>query len=275
LGILLSLGAALGYGASDFLAGVAGRRGAVSSVALLAEPFGLASALVGLWLIPWTGPTGASLAWGAMSGVGGGLGILALYRGLAVGRMSVVAPVAGVLTALLPALAGFAFGNRPGLIALLGMVIALPAVALVSGQSQGTFSRKSGVPEAIIAGVCFAVLFIGLDRAGTRSGTWPLVSGQLVALVLIAAAAWRGRGVAIRWRRVGPLAAATGLLGGVGNILFLSATGKGELAVVAVTASLYPVVTVLLARLLLDERWTRLQVVGLVVAMVAVTLLSL
>lgn len=74
---------------------------------------------------------------------------------------------------------------------------------------------------------------------------------------------------------MGPLAAATGLLGGVGNILFLSATGKGELAVVAVTASLYPVVTVLLARLLLDERWTRLQVVGLVVAMVAVTLLSL
>jgi len=274
LGILFSLAAAVGYGASDFLAGVAGRRGAAASVALLAEPFGLISALFGLWLIPWTGPTGSSLAWGALSGVGSGLGILFLYRGLAQGRMTVVAPVAGILTALIPAVVGLALGNRPGFIALAGMVIALPAVALVSRQTGGGLSRSSGVPEALIAGVCFAVLFIALDRAGTHSGTWPLVSGQLVAMLVIGAAAIQGRAVPMDWRRLAPLAMAAGVLGGVGNILFLSATGRGELAVVAVMASLYPAVTVLLARVGLGERMVAIQKVGLLMAAVAVVLIS-
>ncbi|MGH7641936.1 MAG: EamA family transporter [Candidatus Dormibacteria bacterium] len=275
MAVLLSLTAALGYGASDFLAGVAGRRGAAASVALLESPCGLLAALLGLWLIPWSSPSGASLAWGALSGVGSGLGILALYRGLAVGRMTVVAPVAGILTALIPALVGLALGNRPGWVALAGMAIALPAVALVSRHPSDGSQRHRGVPEAVIAGVCFALLFIALDRAGTRAGTWPLVPGQVVAMLLIGAAAIRGRAVRMEWRRLAPLAVGAGVLGGTGNILFLSATGQGELAVVAVISSLYPAVTVLLAWVGLRERIAPIQLVGLAVAVLAVVLISL
>ncbi|MGH7705735.1 MAG: EamA family transporter, partial [Candidatus Dormibacteria bacterium] len=202
-------------------------------------------------------------------------GILVLYRGLAKGQMAVVAPIAGVLTALIPALVGLALGNRPGIAALLGIAIALPAVALVSWRPGTSSLHQSGVIEGAVAGACFALLFIGLDRAGTASGTWPLVPGQSVAVLLIAAAAWHSRGAPGSWRRLAPLAVPSGILGGLGNILFLSATGLGELAVVAVITSLYPAVTVLLARLGLGERWSRTQVVGLAVAALAVGLISL
>jgi drug/metabolite transporter (DMT)-like permease len=275
VGLVLSLAAAAGYGASDFLAGVAGRHGKASTVALLGQPFGLSAAVLGLWLIPWSGPTPSSLAWGALSGIGGGLGILALYRALRVGRMSVVAPVAGILTAVIPAVVGLALGNRPGAAALVGIVLAMPAVALISLQRGGASDRGSGVPEALVAGACFALLFIGLDRAGTSSGTWPLVSAQSVSVIVVAVAAVRVRDVRPNWVRMAPLAIGAGLLGGVGNILFLSATGRGELAVVAVISSLYPAMTVLLARVFLRERFTGVQKLGLAVAVVAVALISL
>ena len=275
MSVILSLAASLGYGTSDFLAGVAGRRGAAASVALLESPFALAAALIGLWLIPWSAPTGADLAWGAISGLGIGFGILFLYRGLAVGRMTVVAPVAGILTALIPAVVGLALGNRPGVAALAGMVIALPGVALVSFQREADVDRSGGVREAVLAGVCFSVLFIALDRAGTHAGTWPLVSGQAVAVIVIGAAAIRGRSVRMDWRRLAPLAIGAGVLGGAGNILFLSATGRGQLAVVAVISSLYPAFTVLLARAVLGERMDRIQQLGLAVAALAVILIGI
>ncbi|MGH7705754.1 MAG: EamA family transporter, partial [Candidatus Dormibacteria bacterium] len=113
MAVLLSLAAAVGYGASDYLAGVAGRRGSVTRVALLAQPFGLLAALIGLLIVPGSGPTASALGWGAISGLGSASGILVLYRGLAKGQMAVVAPIAGVLTALIPALVGLALGNRP------------------------------------------------------------------------------------------------------------------------------------------------------------------
>ncbi|MGH7759691.1 MAG: EamA family transporter [Candidatus Dormibacteria bacterium] len=273
MAVLLSLLASLGYGTSDFLAGTAGRRGQAAAVALLAQPLGLAAALLGLVIFRWAEPTFATLGWGAVSGVGSGLGTLALYRGLARGRMAVVAPLSAVLTAAIPAVAGLAMGNRPGGLALVGIVLALPAVALVSRASGGS-EGSGGVVEGLLAGACFALLFIGLDRAGTHSGTWPLVTGQSVSVALIALNWLRGQRPPGGWGRIAPLALAAGALSGSSNILFLEATGHGPLAVVAVLASLYPATTVLLARVVLRERWTRLQGVGLAVAVAAVVMIS-
>jgi drug/metabolite transporter (DMT)-like permease len=155
------------------------------------------------------------------------------------------------------------------------MVIALPGVALISLQPEGEVDRSGGVPEAVLAGVCFSVLFIALDRAGTHAGTWPLVPGQAVATIVIGAAAIRGGSVRMPWRRLAPLAMGAGVLGGVGNILFLSATGRGQLAVVAVISSLYPAFTVLLARVVLGEHMDRIQQLGLAVAALAVILIGI
>jgi drug/metabolite transporter (DMT)-like permease len=275
MAVLLSLAAAASYGLSDFLAGVAGRREDSGSTALIAQPFGLVVAVLGLWLLPWSGPTASSLVWGTASGVGGGLGTLALYRGLAIGNMAVVAPLAGLLSALIPALLGIVLGDRPGAITLAGIAIALPAVVLISWHPGSDSSGVRGVPEGLIAGAGFALLLIGLDRAGTSSGTWPLVPGQAMSVLLVSVATVRGRGRRTRWMRIAAIAVLAGVTGGIAHILFLSATGRGELAVVAVTTSLFPAVTVVLARLLLAEPWTRLQCFGLAAAAVALTLISL
>ncbi|HEY1905779.1 MAG TPA: DMT family transporter [Myxococcaceae bacterium] len=280
--ILLALASALGYGAADFIAGWLSRRSHYARVALLAQIAAGAGALLAS-LVVGGRPSGASLAWGALSGLGGGLGTLALYRGLARGRMNVVAPLSGVLAAALPALVGLALGERPAPTALAGLGLALPAVWLTArteqenGARSGT-SASSGALDGVLAGLGFAVLFIGLQRAGRGEGLWPTASSQIVAvlpmLALHARALRRVPGSAPedRWLQLGPWLA--GLLVAVAAICFFLATQRGLLTVVAVLTSLYPAVTVALARWLLAERIGRWQGVGLALAAVSVALIS-
>ncbi|MBV9092361.1 MAG: DMT family transporter, partial [Streptosporangiaceae bacterium] len=173
---------------------------------------------------------------------------------------------------------GLLLGEHLAALAWAGIVIALPAVTLVSlqpGEVQG--SRRAGIVTGLAAGAGFAVLFIALDRAGTSAGAWPLLPGQAVAalLVLTWAAPARNRPARKTWSRAWRTGVAAGVLGGIANLLYLAATGAGQLAVVAVVTALYPAVTVLLARLTLHERWSRLQVIGLAVSAVAVAAISI
>ncbi len=278
MAVVLALLSALSYGAGDFTAGLASRRIEARLVTGVAQTVGLAAALVAIALFPGVGPRGPALAWGALSGVGSALGTLALYRGLAVARMTVVATLSGVLTAMIPVIVGVALGNRLSAEAAAGIVIAVPAILLVSRQPE---SRR-GVGDAggglfgVVAGLGFGLLFVALDRAGTRSGAWPLVAGQTVSVLALAPFAL----TVLRGRSAAPgasallLAVVTGVLSGLANLLFLAATGRGELAIVAVLSALYPAATVLLARALLGERWTRTQVMGLAGAVIAVVLVS-
>lgn len=303
MGVLLSLIAALCYGTSDFAAGVGGRRGDSGAVAVIAQPIALIAAVIAIAIAP-AAPTASALWWGAVAGVGSGVGTLALYRGLAVARMSVVAPLSGVLTAALPALAGALSGETLSPLTWVGVGIAVPGALLVSLQpasvsadaagpgggiaatvATGAVSlprrtapvpRSNGVGYGIVAGVGFAVLFIGLARAGTRSGAWPLVPSQLVSIVVIVAVVALGRRApAAAWRQSMWPSIVSGALGGIASLAYLAATGFGQLAVVAVITALYPAATVLLARIVEHERWGRLQLVGLACAAAAVVLTAL
>jgi drug/metabolite transporter (DMT)-like permease len=276
--ILLGLLAALAYGSSDFAAGLASRRLAAGPVTGVTQALGVLTTAAAVVLFPGAGPRTAALEWGALSGVGSALGTLSLYHGLAVARMTVVATLSAVLTAALPVIAGVALGNQLHLTSAAGIVLALPAIALVSWQRNPHDPRaaRTSAIYGMLAGVGFALLFIALDRAGTRSGAWPLLPGQVVSLTLIAPFAYRGL------RRTGrpPLATTAltvgaGVLSATANLLFLAATGHGELAVVAVLTALYPAITVLLARVWLSERWSRLQGAGLVLSAVAITLVTI
>ena len=215
---------------------------------------------------------------------GWGSGTLALYRGLAGGRMSVVAPISGVLAAGLPALFGLAIGERPSLAAASGLVLSLPAVWLVSsGQPEERHGLElRAVIDGVLAGVGFAVLFIALQRAGRGVGLWPTASSQLASAVVVVAAAVvskiSSRGSApperpgwmVGW--VGPIAA--GVLVMVAVVCYFLATKVGLLSVVAVLTSLYPAVTVALAGWLLKEPIARRQGAGLALAGLAVGLIS-
>jgi drug/metabolite transporter (DMT)-like permease len=279
LGTLLGLLAALTYGAGDFSAGLAGRRAPSAAVAGTVLGLGLTAALLAALVAPGVGPSTRVIAWGALSGLGGGVGTLALYHGLATGRMSVVATLSAVMAAVLPAIVGVVLGNRLSIPAVIGILLALPAIGLVSRppHESDAAPAQSGAAVGLLAGLGFALLFIALDQAGTRSGVWPIVPGQAVALAVIIPFAARslrgGRG----WPRGRALwlSLSAGLLSVTANFLYLDATGHGQLAVVAVLTSLYPAVTVILARVLLGERWGRAQALGLGVAVIAVVLVSL
>lgn len=278
MGVVLALLSALCYGSSDFTAGVGGRRSDPAAVTVVAQPFGLVAAAVAVIALSARLPTAHALWWGALSGVGSGVGTVSLYRGLAIARMSVVAPLSAVLSAALPALAGLLLGEHLKALAWAGIVLALPAVALVSLQPAGRQgSRRAGIVTGLVAGAGFALLFIALDRAGTATGAWPLLPGQAVAVMMVVAWAVPARNRPDRkaWSQAWRIGLAAGVLGGMANLLYLAATGAGQLAIVAVVTALYPAVTIVLARLTLHERWSRLQVIGLVASAVAVAAISI
>jgi drug/metabolite transporter (DMT)-like permease len=277
MAILLALLSAAAWGVSDFCAGLGSRDLGAARVTVAAQTLGLLTAGVAVLLFHGAGARASALEWGALSGVGSAVGTLALYHGLAVGRMTVVATLSGVLAAVVPVIVGLVLGNTLSLAAALGIAIAVPAILLVSWRPEphGDLGPGAGVPYGLLAGLGFGLLFIALDRAGTHSGAWPLIPGQLVSVLLILPFALRGLRQRARVSR-GPilLALAAGLLSGTANLLFLAATGHGELAIVAVLAALYPAITVLLARVVLSERWSASQVAGLAAAVAAVILVS-
>lgn len=286
MGVLFGLLAAATYGVADFAGGQVSRRADVFSVVLISQLIGAVPLAIVVPFLADQPATGAALAWGAAAGVGGGTGVLFLYRGLAVGRMSVVAPITGVMAASLPVVFGLAIGERPGPISLVGVVVALASVVLVSSAPPQASERdvelgddvarswtRSGVPYAFAAGTGFGLFFVFLDAAGSDTGVWPLVATRGSSLILVTAVA-----LALR-RPVKPpsgtlmLMAVAGILDVAANVFYLISTRFGLLSLVAVLTSMYPAVTVLMARVFLNERMIRTQLVGLALAGVAIVLI--
>lgn len=234
-------------------------------------------AIVSVLIFPGDGPTTKALAWGAVGGIGSGSGALALYYGMTVGRMSVVATLSGLLAAVIPVLVGLIGGDSLSVAGAVGIAIAIPAIGLVSWHpTTDEEAGGTGAIWGILAGLGFALLFIALDRAGTDSGAWPVVTNQLASIAvtgpLAAMALIAGRVVVTRQGVL--LTISAGVVLGLANLMFLAATHTGELAIVVVLTSLYPGVTAILARVVLNERWTRSQKVGLLTAFAAVILVS-
>ena len=276
MAILLALIAALGYGSSDFCAGLLSRRHAAGPVSGLVIAVEVLTTVGGIILFPGHGPRPGALEWGALSGFGGGLGTLALYRGLAAGDMAVTATLSAVIAAIVPATVGIALGNRLTVLAGVGVAVAVPAIALVSHPpGGGDRAGRSAPGYGLLAGGGFALLFIALSRAGTASGAWPLLPGQSVGLLVVAPGAVGGlrRGVRFPLRDLA-LGTFAGVIVGVAALLYLAAAGHGELSIVAVVTSLYPAFTVLLARVALGEGWSRAQACGLLIAAASIILVS-
>jgi uncharacterized membrane protein len=287
MAILLALCSALAYGVSDFIGGIASRR--TSAWAIAVAGTGTSAVCTSLAaLVVGTAASPASLAWGAVAGFGGGLGTGFLYRGFAVGRMSVVAPVSAVGAAVVPVLAGVVTGERPSLLVWIGVVVAMPGIWLVSSAPEhpasdpgsdwaptGRWGLPEGLIDAVLAGIGFGMLFAALGQVPHSAGLWPLALSQMVAVptVVLTATVLRGQWVP-RGRRPVGLAALSGALGASATGTFLLATQHGFLTVAGVLASLYPATTVLLAALVLRERIHRSQGVGLGLCALAIALVA-
>jgi drug/metabolite transporter (DMT)-like permease len=329
---------AIGYGSSDFAAGLASRAASVIQVTLLACVAACALVLAVLPFAASPGPSGAALAWGATAGASGTLGGIALYLGFRYAEFSVAAPLSAVGTAGFSVLAGLLWGERPSTLALTGIALALPAIVGVSasagegereregeeavsasagegereregeeavsasagegereGEGEGAVSASAGdaeqetgddgihghagrpvagVAAGLIAGACFALLLIGLDRAGPGSGLWPAAAAEVAELAVAVTAAAVTRNLRLLRGRPGWLSVFAGVTGAAGTVFYFYATHKGLLAVVAVLTSLYPASTIVLARITLGERLTRLRLAGLVLAGACVALIA-
>ncbi|HLI58907.1 MAG TPA: EamA family transporter [Solirubrobacteraceae bacterium] len=277
MAILFALVSAACYGTSDFCAGLLSRRYAAEPASALIIALEILGSALAVALYPGHGPSVRALAWGAVSGLGGGTGTLFLYRGLAAGAMTVVGTVSGVLAAVVPVLVGLALGNHLTAGEAAGIAIAVPAIALVSWQphAEDTAGARSAAVYGALAGCGFALLFVGLDRAGTRAGAWPLLPGQAVGFCVVAPFALRRIVSAGRPElRDLPFVMSSGVLASAAALFFLVASGHGELSIVAVIAALYPAFTVVLARAVLSERWSPTQAFGLLIAAASVVLVS-
>lgn len=275
--VLLALLGAAAYGVSDFIGGLFGKRASAWAVAATGGLGGAAAALVLALLNPGD-PSAVDLAWGAAAGVGTGSGTAFLYRGLASGRMGVVAPVSGVLAVILPVVVGVVTGERPGLLVWLGIVAAVPAIWLVAREpvaGEPTGPAGSGARDGVLAGTGFGVLFTCLGQVSDGAGFWPLVLNQLVGVVVVAIAATVLGVVWVPREKAAWGGALAGILGGIATMAFLLATHHGLLSVAAVLTSLYPAFTVLLAALVLREPVHRLQAWGLGLCGVAVVLVAM
>lgn len=278
MAVLLALGAAASWGAADFLGGVEGRRsgpGSELAITVRSQALGLVLLAVLIPFVPSSDPTAADLLWGALAGIGGGTGVALLYRGLAVGRMNVIAPVTAAGAAVLPVLLGVALGEAPSPTGSIGVVVALLAIVLVSRADPDAppHAPRAGLAEAIGAGAGFALVLISLDRTGGSTGLWPLLPMKGAAVVVVGLAGLV-RGRSLRSGRDGAVLA-IGVLDVVAIVAYLVASRIGLLPVVAVLGSLYPAGTVLLARTVLDERLTVTQLGGLALALVGVAMIAL
>jgi drug/metabolite transporter (DMT)-like permease len=273
----LAIGACISWGVADFYGGLKARAIALLWVMVLSQSAGLV--LVGALVAgAGEGPPGGDFAvYAALAGMAGALGLLAFYRALAVGKMSVIAPISAT-AAVIPVVVGVATGDRPTAVQGAGIAVALAGVALASREAaaESGESRRvaTGVGLALLAALGFGCFFIAMDAASDADVLWANLVNRATSLGLGAAAVLAFRPPLRATRPDLPVLAMVGVLEMGANILFAWATTKGLVSVVSVLASLYPVVTILLARLVLHERLDRVQRAGVAAALIGVALIS-
>ena len=269
-----ALAASLSWGAGDFSGGVATRRAKVLSVVIAAHAIGLMMliALALIWSEPF--PSTLDIIWGSVAGLAGAVGVVAFYQSLSVGRMGIVAPITAMLSAAVPVLFGAFFEGLPGPLHLIGFVLALIAVGLISGLGV-VKGRPKGLGLAFLAGLGFGSFFILISRVSHGAIFWPLAAARLASFLFLLAVILVRRQEIIPKKSVLPVMFLAGALDVAGNVFFVLATHAGRLDVAAILSSLYPAVTVLLASIILKERVTRIQTIGICIALVAIPLISL
>lgn len=277
LSILYGLTSALVWGAADFTGGLASRRSDPYRTVLLGEAIGLLLLLAAAVLSGAAFPAWRDLAWSAAAGALGCAGLALLYKSFADGRMSIAAPVSALMSAFLPILAGSLLQGLPGLPKFLGFGLALAAIWLVSQDHQASLPARIRLADLrlpLLAGLFFGLYFILMERGTQAAVLWPMIASRSAGMLTIAAfVAIRG-GPLLPPRRIWPLILLNALLDIGGNGLYILSAQTGRLDVAAVLGSLYPGSTVLLAWLLLREKISRPQLIGILVALAAIVLMT-
>lgn len=279
MGILLGLGVAFTYGGADFLGGFTSKRSATGAVVFFGQSAGWVASLAFALLLGGD-PEGRDLLLGVGAGVAGVVGVTVLYRGLAVGRMGVVAPITAVVNALIPLAWGLGHGERPSAVAFVGVALALAAVVVIAhepdpeGEPSPAVSRGAQLLFGVAAGIGFGVALVCFAETSDSSGVWPGFAARCTTVPLLALVLLVARRALVPHRADRGLVALGGVLDASANAFQLLAVREGLLALVAPVSALYPAGTVLLARLVLHERIGRPRLVGLGIALTGLVLIA-
>jgi drug/metabolite transporter (DMT)-like permease len=280
---LLALASAACYGAADFIGGMAARRADTIVVVVASQAAGLVVVALIPPLLGTPFPFRADVSWSAAAGIAGGVGVALLYRALAIGVMSLVAPITAVCAVAVPVVIAIAMlGERPPALAAVGIGLALAAIVLVSQADHvpqathgaaGDRPLRRGVGLALASGVSIGFFLFALARTSAAAGLWPLLIARVCSVACFAALAVAGR----RQVRLPPAVAVAAIGGGVldmlANLLYLLAARQGPLTLVVTLSALYPASTVVLAWTVLHERLTARQWSGVALALGAIVLI--
>lgn len=272
--VVLAVASAVFYGAADFLGGLTSKRIDTNLVVLISQGAGLVLVTI---LSPIMSPVPGwnDWIWGGVAGLTGGIGVALLYRALAIGVMAVIAPITAVCAVVIPVFVAVLLGERPGLQAVAGIVLAIVAIVLVS-QQHGTpevaspANKRAGVGLAFASGVAIGLFFLALARTSPDAGLWPLLSARVVSVALFGVVTIATRPSFEMPRNAVITAICAGLIDMLANLLYLLASRGGPLTIVVTLTSLYPASTVILARMILGERLTTGQWAGVACALAAI-----
>lgn len=267
LSIIYGLGSAITWGAGDFSGGFATRRGSVLTVLLFSQLLGMLLLIGIAILFGECVPATAAIVWGSSAGIFGSLGLIALYQGLASGRMGIIASISAVTTAIIPIVVAFFSEGAPRASQGAGFAMAMAAVWFLSSGETGAKIEKKELSLSVLAGLGFGLFFICMDRGSETTILWPLLSARAASLLLISLIVSIRRKIERPARGQLLYIVLAGVLDVSGNTFFALASQVGRLDVSAILASLYPASTVMLAWIFLKERLNRRQWIGVAAAM--------
>jgi len=273
LAALFALAAAVSWGSGDFTNGLGSRRIGAFHALLISLSIGLLAMVVLVAASREPVPVFADFFWGVLGGLFGLSGFIFLMQGFVKGRMSIVAPVSAVLAPVIPVIIATFTVGLPHTLQLVGFGLALVSIWMLSGGSREQ-GKPSGIGLALLAGLGFGIFFATLDQISEGVVFWPLLASRLVASSVLASYMLISRQPLIPAQTPWKLLTLAGVLDVGGNVFFLQAVQTGRLDIASVLVSLYPAVTVLLATLIARERMTRLQVLGVLVAVTAIALIT-
>jgi drug/metabolite transporter (DMT)-like permease len=271
--IVFGLAASLCWGSGDFSGGLASRRAHATSVVF--ADYGLGFVVLVILALIWKEPfpIASDMLWAGLAGLAGTLGLLSFYTALSRGKMGIVAPVSAVLTATLPILFSAFTAGLPTPLQIGGLVLALLAIGLISRPERAK-GLPTGIGLALLAGCGFGCFFILISRVNPGATFWPLAVARFSSLLVVLVMA-RLQHKPIRLGMAeAPLVALSGILGAVGNTFFLLAAQSGRLDIATILSSLYPAATVGLSVLVLRERATLVQAIGILLVLLAVPMIS-
>lgn len=274
LPVVLGLAAALSWGAGDFAGGCAARRTSVYAVVVVTQIIGIVTFPVLAFVFSESLPPLDDLMWGALAGFFGAAGLIALYISLAKGKMSIIAPLAAVISVVIPVIYSVLNEGVPSFFKIAGFVFAFVGIWLIVSMGTGSCLKAKDLGYPLLAGILFGLFFISIDNFSDTAIYWPLTVSRISALIMLAGFMMSAKIVNKPTSDAIPVVILAGLFNTGGATLFALASEAGRLDVATILSSLSPAVTVLLACTLLKEQLAPRQWLGVMAALVAIILIS-